>query len=101
MTTLQETSGSGTSQPCHARSRPRLRSGPSSESPAAPPRRGRPARTRRMIRIMAPDLPSPSGGIKVIYNYVEHLVELGYDARVWHGTPGFSYAGWDSPSPVD
>ena len=27
-----------------------------------------------MIRFMAPDLPHPSGGIKVIYNYVEHLV---------------------------
>jgi hypothetical protein len=54
-----------------------------------------------MIRIMAPDLPSPSGGIKVIYNYVEHLVALGYDARVWHGTPGFAYPDWDSPSPVD
>ena len=37
---------------------------------------------------MAPDLPTPSGGIKVIYRYVEHLCALGYDARVWHGTPG-------------
>jgi hypothetical protein len=56
-----------------------------------------------MIRFMAPDLPSPSGGIKVIYNYVEHLVALGYDARVWHGTPGFAYDhdAWDSTAPVD
>lgn len=53
------------------------------------------------IRIMAPDLPSPSGGIKVIYNYVEHLTALGYDASVWHGTPGFSYAGWSSSAPVE
>lgn len=50
---------------------------------------------------MAPDLPTPSGGIKVIYNYVEHLVALGHDARVWHGTPGFAYPGWGSTAPVD
>lgn len=50
---------------------------------------------------MAPDLPSPSGGIKVIYNFVAHLVALGCDARVWHGTPGFRYADWDSPAPVE
>lgn len=50
---------------------------------------------------MAPDLPSPSGGIKVIYRYVEHLCALGYDARVWHGTPGFAYDSWGSSAPVD
>ena len=50
---------------------------------------------------MAPDLPSPSGGIKVIYRYVEHLCALGYDARVWHGTPGFAYESWGSTAPVD
>lgn len=50
---------------------------------------------------MAPDLPTPSGGIKVIYRYVEHLCALGYDARVWHGTPGFSYESWGSTAPVD
>ncbi|MGG5259368.1 glycosyltransferase [Phycicoccus avicenniae] len=54
-----------------------------------------------MIRVMAPDLPTPSGGIKVIYNYVEHLVALGHDARVWHGTPGFAYPDWGSTAPVD
>lgn len=54
-----------------------------------------------MIRFMAPDLPSPSGGIKVIYNFVAHLRALGYDARVWHGTPGFAYDHWDSDAPVD
>jgi hypothetical protein len=53
------------------------------------------------IRIMAPDLPLPSGGIKVIYNYVEHLVALGHDAKVWHGTPGFRYPSWPSTAPVD
>ena len=47
-----------------------------------------------MIRFMSPDLPSPSGGIKVIYRYVEHLCALGHDARVWHGTPGFAYESW-------
>lgn len=50
---------------------------------------------------MAPDLPSPSGGTKVIYRYVEHLCALGYDARVWHGTPGFAYESWGSTAPVD
>lgn len=39
--------------------------------------------------------------MKVIYNYVSHLVALGYDARVWHGTPGFAYEQWDSPAPVE
>jgi hypothetical protein len=56
---------------------------------------------RRVIRFMAPDLPTPSGGIKVIYRYVEHLCALGYDARVWHGTPDFSYESWGSSAPVD
>ncbi len=50
---------------------------------------------------MAPDLPTPSGGMKVIYRYVEHLCALGHDARVWHGTPGFAYASWGSTAPVD
>lgn len=50
---------------------------------------------------MAPDLPSPSGGMKVIYGYVEQLVALGHDARVWHGTPGFAYPDWPSTAPVD
>lgn len=54
-----------------------------------------------MIRFMAPDLPHPSGGIKVIYNYVEHLVDLGYEACVWHGTPGFGYSSWDHHAPVE
>ena len=56
---------------------------------------------RRVIRFMAPDLPTPSGGIKVIYRYVEHLNTVGHDARVWHGTPGFAYDSWGSTAPVD
>ena len=54
-----------------------------------------------VIRFMAPDLAAPSGGIKVIYRYVEHLRALGHDARVWHGTPGFAYDSWGSTAPVD
>lgn len=50
---------------------------------------------------MAPDLQTPSGGIKVMYRYVEHLGVLGYDARVWHGRPGFRYDSWGSTAPVD
>jgi hypothetical protein len=53
-----------------------------------------------VIRFMAPDLPRPSGGIKVIYSYVEHLNALGMDAVVWHGTPGFSYPDLPSAAPV-
>ena len=37
----------------------------------------------------------------MIYRYVEHLCALGYDARVWHGTPGFAYESWGSTAPVD
>ncbi len=54
-----------------------------------------------MIRFMAPDLPAPSGGIKVIYRFVEHLCALGYDARVWHGAADFAYESWGSTAPVD
>lgn len=50
---------------------------------------------------MAPDLPRPSGGIKVIYKYVEHLCALGHQATVWHGTQGFSYPSWESTAPVE
>ena len=50
---------------------------------------------------MAPDLDRPSGGIKVIYRYAEHLTALGYDARVWHGTPGFRFPGLVSTAEVD
>ncbi len=50
---------------------------------------------------MAPDLAAPSGGIKVIYRFVENLRALGHDARVWHGAPGFSFDSWRSDAPVD
>lgn len=54
-----------------------------------------------VIRVMAPDLAAPSGGIKVIYRFVENLRALGYDARVWHGTLGFAFESWRSDAPVD
>ena len=53
------------------------------------------------IRFMAPDLPSPSGGIKVIYRFVEHLQALGHDACVWHGRPGFRFDSWTSSARVE
>jgi len=53
-----------------------------------------------MIRFMTPDLPRPSGGTSVIYSLVRHLVDLGHDARVWHGTPGLHYPDHDAV-PVD
>jgi hypothetical protein len=54
-----------------------------------------------MIRFMAPDLATPSGGIKVIYRYVAHLNAVGFPARVWHGTPGFCYSDWPTQAPVE
>ena len=54
-----------------------------------------------VIRVMAPDLAVPSGGIKVMYRFVENLRALGHDARVWHGTPGFAFADWHSTAPVE
>ena len=54
-----------------------------------------------VVRVMAPDLAQPSGGIKVMYRFVEHLRALGHDARVWHGTPGFSFESWSSTAPVE
>lgn len=37
----------------------------------------------------------------MIYRYVEHLNALGHEAVVWHGTPGFSYAAWETSAPVE
>ncbi len=45
-----------------------------------------------MIYFMVPDLPSPSGGVRVIYGYAARLTSSGRPASVWHGTPGFGYA---------
>lgn len=44
-----------------------------------------------MIRIIAPDLPRPSGGMQVIYAFARTLNDAGMHAAVWHGTPGFGY----------
>ncbi len=37
---------------------------------------------------MAPDLPTPSGGLRVIYDLAGHARRSGLAAHVWHGTPG-------------
>lgn len=41
-----------------------------------------------------------SGGLKVIYRFVELLNEGGIDACVWHGTDGVSYSSFTSTAPV-
>ena len=40
-----------------------------------------------MIWFMAPDLPTMSGGLRVIDRYVTALNDHGLPARVWHGRP--------------
>lgn len=50
---------------------------------------------------MVPDLPGASGGVKVLYRFVEHMAALGHDARVWQGTPGFVHASASSRTPVE
>ena len=41
------------------------------------------------IYYLAPDFDKPAGGIKVLYNHVDLLNELGYDASVLHSKKGF------------
>ncbi|RLV47628.1 hypothetical protein D9V37_15810 [Nocardioides mangrovicus] len=54
-----------------------------------------------MIRLMAPDLPALSGGLKVMYDLVAGLESAGLPARVWHGRAGFEVAGLAGTAPVE
>ena len=38
-----------------------------------------------MITFIAPDLPRPSGGLRVIHDLAGSLEKMGFPARVWHG----------------
>lgn len=49
---------------------------------------------------MAPDLPAMSGGLRIIYQFAEHLDRLGFPACVWHGTDRANYPGFDSDARV-
>ncbi len=57
-------------------------------------------RSSTVITFMAPDMASMSGGLQVIYRMAEHLKHLGFDARVWHGTPGHHYDGFECDADV-
>ncbi len=53
-----------------------------------------PARSR--IHFVCPDTDAPSGGIRVIYRHVDHLVAGGIDAAVVHETTGFRPTWFDA-----
>src|SRR6478672_2029594 len=53
-----------------------------------------------MIYFLTPDEARPSGGIRQIYLMVDLLCELGYEASVFHGTPGFRCSWFDNTTPV-
>jgi len=46
-------------------------------------------RTTQRILYATPDIPHPSGGVKVLYRHAELLSRIGYDAHVMHFSPGF------------
>jgi hypothetical protein len=53
-----------------------------------------------VIYFLAPDETRPSGGIRQTYLMVDVLRELGHDAAVFHGTPGFRCRWFDNDTPV-
>ncbi len=53
-----------------------------------------------MIYFLTPDEARPSGGIRQIYLMVDLLCELGYEASVFHGTPGFRCTWFENSTPV-
>jgi Glycosyl transferases group 1 len=53
-----------------------------------------------LIYFLAPDEPRPSGGIRQIYLMVDLLCDLGYDATVFHGDPGFRCNWFENGTPV-
>ena len=53
-----------------------------------------------MIYFLAPDEARPSGGIRQAYLMVDVLVELGYEASIFHGTPGFRCTWFENSTPV-
>src|SRR3954465_5358769 len=53
-----------------------------------------------MIYFLTPDAARPSGGTRQIYSMVDVLCELGYDATVFHGQPGFRCRWFENETPV-
>lgn len=52
------------------------------------------------IFFLASDNPHASGGLKFIYRYCEMANELGYDAAVMHGKPGFGVDNFTHNAPI-
>lgn len=53
-----------------------------------------------MIYFLTPDAARPSGGTRQIYLMVDLLCDLGYDAAVFHGEPGFRCTWFENDTPV-
>jgi glycosyltransferase involved in cell wall biosynthesis len=53
-----------------------------------------------VIYFLTPDENRPSGGTRQIYLMVDLLRELGYDAAVFHGEPGFRCTWFENDTPV-
>jgi hypothetical protein len=53
-----------------------------------------------LIYFLTPDDARPSGGIRQAYLMVDVLRELGYDASVFHGTPGFRCQWFENGTPI-
>jgi hypothetical protein len=53
-----------------------------------------------VIYVLTPDNPRPSGGTRVSYLMVDVLRDLGYDAAIFHGDPGFRCSWFDYDTPV-
>jgi hypothetical protein len=53
-----------------------------------------------VIYFLTPDEKRPSGGTRQIYLMVDLLCELGYEASVFHGEPGFRCTWFENDTPV-
>ena len=54
----------------------------------------------RAIYVLSPDIPTPTGGIKVLYRHVDILVSKGYRASIVHQQPGFRCTWFENTTPV-
>ena len=52
------------------------------------------------IVFLCPDAESPYGGIKVIYQMVDALVDAGFDAYVWHADPSMEISWFSHKTPA-
>lgn len=52
------------------------------------------------IYVISPDIPTPTGGIKVLYRHVDILNAHGYRAFILHENPGFRCTWFENATPV-